>query len=304
MQPEISGIIVIDKPEGMTSARVVARVKKLFNARKAGHAGTLDPFATGVTVCCINQATKLAQFFLHGSKKYEAVLFLGIETDTQDLTGKVVSRSDIQPSLLSEDKIYSVFQKFKGEILQAPPVYSALKHKGVPLYKLARKGNPVQKDARTVFILSLDILHINLPEIHFKVSCSGGTYIRTLCADIGAALGCGGHLKRLRRTESSGFNIRDAVRYSELESSADELAARIIPMTDALKNMPVCIADNRLKQKIIYGQGITEADFIQLPAPIPDGFIKIIDMSSNLLAVLKKESKDYKYCCVFQTSSF
>ena len=304
MQPEISGIIVIDKPEGMTSARVVARVKKLFNARKAGHAGTLDPFATGVTVCCINQATKLAQFFLHGSKKYEAVLFLGIETDTQDLTGKVVSRSDIQPSLLSEDKIYSVFQKFKGEILQAPPVYSALKHKGVPLYKLARKGNPVQKDARTVFILSLDILHINLPEIHFKVSCSGGTYIRTLCADIGAALGCGGHLKRLRRTESSGFNIRDAVRYSELESSADELSERIIPMTDALKNMPVCIADNRLKQKIIYGQGITEADFIQLPAPIPDGFIKIIDMSSNLLAVLKKESKDYKYCCVFQTSSF
>jgi len=304
MLPEISGIIVIDKPDGITSAKVVARVKKLLNARKAGHAGTLDPFATGVTVCCINQATKLAQFFLHSSKKYEAVLFLGTETDTQDLTGKVVSRCEIQPSAFSEEKIYSVFQQFKGEILQAPPVYSALKHKGVPLYRLARKGNPVQKPARTVFISSLDILHINLPEIHFEVSCSGGTYIRTLCADIGTALGCGGHLKKLRRTESSGFNIKDAVKLSELESSPDlsgNLYDRIIPMADALHNMPVFIADNGLIKKIIYGQSITETDFT---TDMPDGFIKVIDISSNLLAVLNKEGKSYNYCCVFQTSSF
>ncbi len=199
------GIFVIDKPENISSAAVVARLKKILGVRKAGHAGTLDPFATGVLVCCVNQATKLARFFLHSNKKYTAVLKLGVETDTQDLTGTVISRcEDIN---FDEKKIKSVFEKFKGAIEQVPPVYSALKHEGVPLYKLARQGKPVQKPPRPVFISCLNIIEINLPEISFEVSCSGGTYIRTLCADIGAELGCGGHLKELRRTESSGFPL-------------------------------------------------------------------------------------------------
>ena len=147
---KVSGILVVDKPAGLTSAKVVARVKKLLGARKVGHTGTLDPFATGVLICCINKATKLSRFFLKGWKKYTAVLHLGIETDTQDSTGSVISV--VNAVALDERFIRTVFQQFEGTIEQVPPVYSALKHKGVPLYKLARNGKPVQKPARQVTI--------------------------------------------------------------------------------------------------------------------------------------------------------
>ena len=190
---EFSGIIVVDKPANITSARVVAVIKKRLGARKVGHTGTLDPFATGVLICCINKATKLARFFLQGWKKYTAVLHLGIETDTQDSTGSIISTSDRIDC--SEKKIQSVIQQYEGTIEQFPPLYSALKYKGVALYKLARSGKPVQKPARRVFISYIKILEIRLPFIRFETFCSAGTYIRTLCADIGTSLGCGGHLK-------------------------------------------------------------------------------------------------------------
>ena len=167
---ELNGVIVIDKPPGITSANVVARVKKLLKAKKAGHTGTLDPFATGVLVCCINRATKLSRFFLHGKKRYEAILQLGVETDTQDLTGNVIN---VCHNLeFSEKAIQSAFKRFEGKIEQLPPVYSALKHKGVPLYKLARSKKPVQKPARQVSIITLKILKIKLPFIRFEVLCS------------------------------------------------------------------------------------------------------------------------------------
>ena len=213
----LSGILVVDKPAGISSAKVVAIVKKALSAKKVGHAGTLDPFATGVLVCCINKATKLAQFFLQSKKKYIALVHLGVETDTQDLTGNITSESN--KVHFSENKIRSVFKRFEGKIEQFPPVFSALKHKGVPLYKLARKGKPVQKPSRSVFISYIDILDINLPFVRFEVLCSSGTYVRTLCSNIGTSLGCGGHLKELRRTESSQFSIQDAVSVSELENS-------------------------------------------------------------------------------------
>jgi tRNA pseudouridine55 synthase len=303
MQHELSGIVIVDKPADITSATVVARVKKLFGARKAGHTGTLDPFATGVLVCCINRATKLARFFLHGKKKYQAVLRLGVETDTQDSTGSVTSTCDT--SGFSERTIRSVFKKFEGTIEQLPPVYSALKHKGVPLYKLARSGKPTQKPARRVSISHIEIREINLPLIHFEVACSAGTYIRTLCADIGASLGCGGHLKALRRTESNEFTIADAVALSELETLAlsEKLADQVISMTDALQNMPEHIADKVLIEKIMHGNIITKKDFVQKRLDVQEGFIKVVDTNNALVAVLegKKGRNRYEYCCVFNS---
>jgi tRNA pseudouridine55 synthase len=298
---ESSGVIVVDKPPGITSAKVVARVKKWLKARKAGHTGTLDPFATGVLVVCINRATKLSRFFLHGKKKYEAVLHLGVETDTQDLTGIVTNVSHNVE--FSKKTIHSAFKKFEGSIKQLPPIYSALKHKGVPLYKLARSKKPVQKPARQVTIITLKILEIQSPFIRFEVLCSAGTYIRTLCADIGASLGCGGHLKELRRIESSGFSITDAVTLEELEDLAlsEKSSDRIISMSNALKDMPEYIADNVLVNKINHGHIITKDDVMSEQINAFEGFIKIVDTNKTLVAVLNhaKEKNRVDYCCVF-----
>ena len=301
MRHRLNGILVVDKPANMTSAKVVAHVKKLLGAGKAGHAGTLDPFATGVLVCCINDATKLARFLLHGNKKYEAVLQLGVETDTQDFTGNIISTCN--QTEFSDKQLRSAFKKFEGDVKQLPPVYSALKHKGVPLYKLARKGKPVQKPARDIFISSINILETALPAIRFQVSCSAGTYIRTLCSDIGKVLGCGGCLKELRRIESSGFTIKESVTLPELERLAlsNKLSERIISMADTLQNMPEHIADKALTDKIIHGNTITMLDGIGKHAEDKDGFIKILDTNKDLIAVLnfKKDSNRYHYCCVF-----
>jgi len=298
---ESSGVIVVDKPPGITSAKVVARVKKWLKARKAGHTGTLDPFATGVLVCCINRATKLSRFFLHGKKKYEAVLHLGVETDTQDLTGIVTNVSHNVD--FSEETIQSAFERFEGNIKQLPPVYSALKHKGVPLYKFARSKKPVQKPARQVSIITLKLLEIHPPFIRFEVFCSAGTYIRTLCADIGAYLGCGGHLKELRRIESSGFTITDAVTLEELEdlTLSGKSSDRLISMSNALKDMPEYIADNVLANKINHGHIITKSDFTAEKINAFEDFIKIVDANKTLVAVLKfaKEKNRVDYCCVF-----
>ena len=305
MQPELSGILVIDKPANITSAKVVAVVKKALKAKKTGHAGTLDPFATGVLVCCINNATRLARFLLHDSKKYEGVLHLGIATDTQDPTGTVTATCDNVN--FSEKTILAAFKEFEGAIDQLPPIYSALKHKSVPLYKLARSGNPFQKPARRIYISYITILDINLPFIRFEVSSSAGTYIRTLCADIGKYLGCGGHLKELKRIESSGFPIKDAVTFSTLkelalsESLPDKLSSRMIGMADALPNMPAHIADKALTEKIKYGKTITKTDFMPQPVHGQEGFLKIVKPNNDLLAVVnfQKEMDIFKYCCVF-----
>lgn len=279
---------------------MVARVKRVLGVKKVGHTGTLDPFATGVLVCCVNQATKIARFLLHGEKKYQAVLHLGVTTDSQDVTGTVTSTC--HRIEVSEAQIRSVFKQFEGTIEQYPPVFSALKHKGIPLYKLARSGKPVQKPARQVFIAYNKILDIDLPYIRFEVGCSGGTYIRTLCADIGAKLGCGGHLSALRRIESSGFKIQQATDASDLEElgRAGKLADRLVSMADALGNMLEHVADNALTAKIRYGNIITKRDLL-LPCKVcEEEFIKILDTDRELVAVLhcKKETDRYHYCCV------
>jgi tRNA pseudouridine55 synthase len=205
---ETSGIVVVDKPANMSSAQAVAAVKRLLEARKVGHAGTLDPFATGVLVCCVNQATRMAQFFLHSRKKYRALMHLGIETDTQDGTGRIIS--SIAPTAVTAKHLHRVIKEFEGSYWQRPPAFSALKLRGVPLYRHARRGRPVQKPRRRVEIDAIRIQDIDLPYVRFEVGCSAGTYIRTLCADIGRRLECGAHLKELRRIESGPFTVSAA----------------------------------------------------------------------------------------------
>jgi tRNA pseudouridine55 synthase len=301
----LNGIVIIDKPGNISSAGVVRFVKKTLTAEKVGHAGTLDPFAEGVLICCLNQATRLAGFLLHGKKKYAAVLKLGEETDTQDFTGTLVSTG--KPVDLSPQTIKYVFKKFKGPHKQLPPVFSALKHKGVPLYKLARRGNPIQKPPRCVEIYSINIQEIALPFIRFEVTCSAGTYIRTLCADIGRSLGCGGHLTALKRLESSGFTLNQAISMPELEKvrNSTKLSAHIICMADALPDMPKFCADTQLAEKIRHGKLISTWDLTGTNSNggtyTAGSEIKIVDGDGDLIAILKYSKSKHRlaYRCVF-----
>ena len=300
----MNGIIAVDKPTGLTSARAVSIVKKALGAKKVGHAGTLDPFAEGLLLCCVNQATRLADFLLHGTKKYIAELKLGEETDTQDLTGTVLSKTE--PENYSNQTLQTVFKAFEGPIEQLPPVYSALKHKGVPLYKLARSGKPVQKPPRKVEIYSISILDISLPLIRFEVACSAGTYIRTLGSDIGKMLGCGAHLNALKRTASSGFTLDQAVSLHALKNPAPgHQPPPLISMADALPELPTCRADRQLTEKIRYGQMITIRDLAGSGgldiSRIVGSRIKVVDQSGELVAILNYQTYDQRltYNCVF-----
>ena len=305
----LNGVIVVDKPANISSARVVTIVRQALRAGKTGHAGTLDPFAEGILVCCVNQATRLASFLLRGKKKYNAVLKLGEETDTQDLTGKVVA--NVKTVDVSAQRIKAVFRSFLGPIEQLPPVYSALKHKGVPLYKLARRGQPVQKPPRRVHIYENRIQEIDLPYVRFEVACSHGTYIRTLSADIGSSLGCGGHLYALKRVESSGFTLNQATPLSALEELAQHrsLTKKLISMRDALPDMPEIYADSDLAAKIRYGQQLTKKELIDLngrPGPgKAEKYLKIVDQEEDLIAIVEQNKIDerLKYCCVFPKRS-
>jgi len=294
------GVLVVDKPANVTSAGVVAKIKKMLGAKKVGHTGALDPFATGVLLCCINKATKLARFLLQSRKSYRAALYLGVETDTQDATGLVTATGEIND--ITPERVREVVGRFVGDLDQQPPAFSALKHKGTPLYKLARQGTPVLKPPRRVTVDRIDVRQISLPELEFDVSCSAGTYIRTLCADIGRQLGCGGHLKALRRLESSRFSVTEALDLEEIEKLAgsDIIWERVIPMADALRGVPAWTVKPELKEKIAYGRPLTceDARGIQIPA---DGLVKVVDNSNRLLAVVRQREKaqDFKYEGVF-----
>lgn len=304
-QTQLNGIIVINKPPQITSAEVVASVKRISKADKVGHTGTLDPLAEGVLICCLNRATRLARYLLHGNKRYEAVLKLGEETDTQDSAGNVVSVGD--PANLSSGTIRSVFRHFTGPMQQLPPVYSALKHQGVPLYRHARQGKPIQKPPRQVHIYSVEILEIKTPHIRFEVNCSAGTYIRTLCADIGTNLGCGGHLHALKRLESCGFTLQQALTLKQLEAYelAGTLTRQIITMADALKLMPGITADTDLIAKIRHGRELAPDDLnlegVTRQNDVWQPYVKIVDGNNNLIAVIEYQKIKNKldYCCVF-----
>jgi tRNA pseudouridine55 synthase len=242
----MNGIIVIDKPAGKTSHAVVQDVKKILGAKKVGHTGTLDPLATGVLPVCINEATKLAQFFNMDRKEYRATVLLGVTTDTYDVEGKIIAeaspsvdRADISRALLS----------LVGTRQQVPPPYSAVKYQGQPLYKWARKGINIVTLPRTIEIYHISLEDVTLPYVTFSVACSKGTYIRSLCLEIGEMLGCGACLAGLRRIKSGYFSEREAFTVAGVEA----LAAHIIPLADVLPDLPVIPVDKPLADKIRQG---------------------------------------------------
>ncbi len=229
----MDGIVVIDKPAGYTSHDVVSVVKKILGAKKAGHTGTLDPLATGVLPVCVNEATKLAQFLSAENKTYLATMLLGVQTDTQDTEGTVTEKSDRLPS---EEDIRKALGRMVGKIKQVPPAFSALKHKGKPLYKYARAGEFPEISAREVDIFSLNVRDISVPYVIFEISCSKGTYIRTICSDIGNMLGCGACLSGLRRLQSGFFTGDMAVSLDKNISmeKKEELLSKMLPMAQSL----------------------------------------------------------------------
>lgn len=223
-----NGVIIINKGEGLTSQAVVNRVKRLLGAEKAGHTGTLDPMATGVLPVLINRGVKASEFMLTSDKHYVATLLLGITTDTEDVTGEILSRSNEIPS---EASVREAVASFVGEYMQIPPMYSALKVGGKKLYELAREGLVIERQARPVVIHSIGVDRRSDTEYLLDVKCSKGTYIRTLCADIGARLGCGGAMKTLERCEASGFFLSDGISLDELEALSEaERWGRVLPV--------------------------------------------------------------------------
>ncbi len=213
----MDGILNINKPAGKTSFGIVAMVKRLSGERRAGHAGTLDPDATGVLPVCLGRGTRIVEFLMDTTKAYRAEIELGIATDTYDSSGQITRRGD--PSRTGRAKIEKTLQSFRGSIQQTPPMYSAVKHRGQPLYKLARAGIEVERKSRPVKIHRLEIVDWQTPVVTLEIECSKGTYIRSLAHDLGQELGCGAHLKNLIRTRCGVFNIEDAVPMSRLEDA-------------------------------------------------------------------------------------
>jgi tRNA pseudouridine55 synthase len=250
----IHGFVVVDKPAGITSHDVVSRVRRILGTRKVGHTGTLDPFATGVLPVAVNDGTKAIPFLDEGIKCYEALIQLGVATDTLDMTGTVQREGDF--STVTGQQLLDVFERFTGPILQIPPMYSAIKQGGQPLYKLARQGQEVERQPRPVDIHAIELLSVALPFVSIKVTCSRGTYVRTLADDIGTALGCGAALKELRRTASGLFEIGVATTLEELARAAEagDAASIFISPFDALAHMPdIPLADTGLA-KVSYGR--------------------------------------------------
>lgn len=209
----MNGIVIVDKPQGWTSQDVTARLRRVFNTRRIGHGGTLDPMATGVLPVFVGRATRGVEFFEHAEKTYEAVLQLGITTDTEDITGTVLEK---RPVALTEQEFLNILPQFRGEIRQIPPMYSALKINGQKLCDLARQGKEVERKPRTITIHKLECLEFSGETARLLVHCSKGTYIRTLCKDIGEALGCGGCMASLRRVTAGEYTIEEAVPLQEL----------------------------------------------------------------------------------------
>ncbi|APM38799.1 tRNA pseudouridine(55) synthase TruB [Clostridium kluyveri] len=253
----MDGILNINKPEGMTSFDVVRKVKFMLKNKKIGHTGTLDPIASGVLPVCVGRATKFADYMVQSKKIYLAELRLGITTETYDREGSVVNTKDVH---LKREDIIEEILSFQGEIEQVPPMYSALKVNGKRLYELARKGIEIERKKRKITIYSIDIVKIELPYVSFKVTCSKGTYIRSLCNDIGNNLNCGGTMWNLKRMSTGNFDIADSIALEDLDS--ENILKCIIPIDKALYGYPEVLVEDRYVKKILNGISIKDESFL------------------------------------------
>jgi tRNA pseudouridine55 synthase len=259
----VHGVLLLDKPAGLSSNDALIKAKRLLNAEKAGHTGTLDPFATGLLPLCFGEATKFAQDLLDADKTYETTVHLGIRTDTADTEGVVIAenRVDVTP-----EQIDAVLARFRGPIDQVPPMHSALKRDGRPLYEYARAGITLEREARRVTIHALTLLSWDAPFVRLAVTCSKGTYIRVLGEDIGAALGCGAHLNALRRTAVGKLSIAEALTLEQLADLAEpERAAGLAPVDALLSGFPMLALDDELSRRFLHGQRLALAGMDGLP---------------------------------------
>lgn len=243
----LDGVLLLDKPEGLSSNHALQRARGILNARKAGHTGTLDPFATGLLVCCFGRATKLSSRMLEADKIYEATLTFGEETDSGDCTGQIVARAAVPPTGVDPARLEAVLDDFRGEIEQIPPMISALKRDGRPLYEYARRGLVVERPPRAVSIHALDLLGSDGASARLRVHCSKGTYVRTLAQDIGRSLGCLAYLSALRRTAVGPFSIERAVGLDALQAMAvpEQALLPLNTLPDGLR-----MADETLSKEI------------------------------------------------------
>ncbi len=249
----LNGIFNVNKPAGKTSHDIVGRVRRASKGAKVGHAGTLDPMATGVLLVCIGQGVRVSEYLMDHDKKYRARIRLGIATDTEDATGQVIAQKDVN---VSREQVETALKKFVGKQAQYPPAYSAIKRDGVPLYKRARRGEQIETEPRNVEMYSITLVALDLPEVEVDVHCSKGTYIRSLARDVGNALDCGAHLAGLTRTMSGNFSLDDSVTLDELTSTLEAgYGERYLhPLDEALLHFEAIIVNAELEKQIQQGK--------------------------------------------------
>jgi tRNA pseudouridine55 synthase len=283
----LNGFLVVDKPSGLTSHDVVVKVRRLFKEKKVGHCGTLDPMATGVLVLGLGKGTKLSRFLCLDPKVYLGEITLGVTTDTLDATGRVVKECPVE---VSEDKIKETLKKFEGEITQIPPMTSAIKVNGVPLYVLARRGIEVERPPRQVRIDKIDFLSWEKPVVKFKVVCGKGTYVRTIAADFGEKLGCGAHLSALRRLSSGEFSIENAWHLQELKDLKEKgkLEEALILLSQGLAHYPQVVVKNKLAYRVKNGNPLTLGMIKERPYPLKNGtYIRLVNEEGDFIALAR-----------------
>jgi tRNA pseudouridine55 synthase len=269
----MDGVLVVAKPQGLTSHDVVNRVRRLAGQRRVGHAGTLDPLATGVLLVCLGQATRIAEYLAGSTKRYRAGLRLGVATDTQDATGQVIAE---RPVNVTRQQVERALATLRGPILQVPPMFSALKHRGEALYRLARRGEEVERPARAITIYSLALTEWAPPDCEFVVHCSAGTYVRTLAHDLGERLGCGAHLTALVREASGQFALDEAVPLEQLEAESADGGWRrhLRPIAQALRGWPAVQLDAEGARRLVLGPTVAivaAAENVPEAEALPDG---------------------------------
>lgn len=277
----VNGVLVLDKPRGMSSNQALQKVRWLLNAEKAGHTGSLDPLATGVLPLCFGEATKFSQYLLDADKAYETVAHLGITTTTGDAEGDVVTEL---PVTVGREALEAALPRFRGEIEQIPPMYSALKKDGQPLYKLARAGEVVEREARSVTIARLDLLDFASPCATLAVACSKGTYVRTLVEDLGQVLGCGAHVAALRRTQAGPFGLAQAVTLEELErvhaeGGNEALDRFLLPVDAGLEHWPLLQLSEHSAYYWLHGQPV------RAPEAPKFGLMRVQDHTGRFIGI-------------------
>jgi tRNA pseudouridine55 synthase len=277
MKRKVDGVLLLDKPVGLTSNTALQKAKRMFNAAKAGHTGTLDPFATGLLPLCFGEATKFSQFLLEADKVYRAELKLGVRTSSGDLDGDVIARA---PSRVDESRLRAALAPFLGEIEQVPPMHSALKHQGRPLYEYARQGIDIERKARRVMVYTLELESLEGDVAVLRVHCGKGFYVRALADDLGQALGCGAHLIGLRRLAVGAFSVQDAVTLESLEDMGGEgRDACLRPVDTLISSLPALPLDVEAHWQITHGQPIW------LPRLQVDGLYRIYGARGEFLGV-------------------